>query len=133
MPRLIWGHSPHAWHAMFAAVAKAEGAQRRVRRQKLIREIVDIYVEVVECGAQHTEAVLDVSKALMEIMTRAEQLEMLALLLRRADDGDRDDALELITALLPYAKARRNAPRSEIAGVSMFAAIVKASTHREHL
>ncbi len=127
MPRLIWGHSTRAWEAMFARVARAERA-RELR--PLLREVADIYIEVAECGDGQSEALLEVSQVLMDTMTRAEQIEMLSDVLRRVDARDRDDALELICALLPYAKPRRNAPRGEIAGVSLFNTVVRKSKAR---
>ncbi len=125
MQRLIWGHSPFAWHAMFAEVARQEKRERKRKRSKLIREVVETYVEMIELGAALTPELVDAGRALMETMTRGEQIEMLLGIMRRVDDRDRDDALELITALLPYAKPRANAPRGEIAGVSMLDAIVR--------
>lgn len=110
----------------------AERAERRRRRRMHIKEIVDIYLHAIELGEALTFEMIDPGRALMEIMSRGEQVEMLRGILRRVDDRDRDEALELITTLLPYAKPRAKAPRSEIAGVSMFDTIVKASTHREH-
>ncbi len=115
---------------MFARVARADRAQDRARqrlRAKLIRNVVEIYIEVIEGGDEVCKELLDPSKVMMELMSRAEQIEMLSGILRGVSERDRDDALELICALLPYAKPRSNAPRGEIAGVSMFNSVVRKS------
>lgn len=88
------------------------------------------FVNFVEAGFADHPKVIGAGEDAMQVLTRAEQITMLAGILRNADKRDRDTGLELICALAVYAKPRWNAPRDEIPALSLFNAIVRASKRR---
>lgn len=128
MARLASIEGPGYWRGAVAAlkeVRKARERKERRQRRACIKEVVGIYLEAIEEGGAVSFEMVDPGRALMHTMSRAEQIEMLAAILRRVEARDRDDALELITTLAVYAKRRANAPCSEIASVSMFDAVIR--------
>ncbi len=99
------------------------------RRRRHIRQLIATWLDSLEAtpGAGPASDLAIVGKAFMELMHRPEQIELLTGILRKGEGRYRDDALELICMLLPYAKPRTNAPQAEIAGVSMLDTVVRRS------